>query len=148
MLKHMFNKAFNKMWSEICGPSFLRSSFSREMKMVQMPDLNVMCPKCKAWRHEKDAIMFYMECDLCKSEANLIEGFKKIEEVLRSKLKDNTITVKYSLEDLEAYVEDNKFGMSDMFSHEDIDCLIEDKLDRLNLKLEWATGGTFWLYGV
>jgi len=96
-----------------------------------------------------------MECDDCKAseylsiqDQNLITGFKEVERLLRAYFKDKTITVKYSLQDVEAFVDDNKFGMSDMFSNEDLDCRVEDVLDRLNLKLEWITGGTFWLYEV
>jgi len=151
----LFNKPFTNMWSGLFDSSFLRASFSREMRMVQVSDVNVMCPKCMSWRQVEDPLMFYMECDDCKAseylsiqDQNLITGFKEVERLLRAYFKDKTITVKYSLQDVEAFVDDNKFGMSDMFSNEDLDCRVEDVLDRLNLKLEWITGGTFWLYEV
>lgn len=83
-----------------------------------------------------------------EQDSALGPAFKYLEETLRKYFKDNTITVKYDFEELEAYVEDGKFGMSDMFANEDLDCQIECDLDQVGLELEWQTGGTFWLVPV
>ena len=98
--------------------------------MAALDNTNVMCPTCKTGHYIEDPPVFYVECSECikkihpeyisVKDQNIIDGFKDVETLLKRFYNDNTIVIKYSLEDFEAYVEDNKFGMTDMFSQESV----------------------------
>jgi hypothetical protein len=83
-----------------------------------------------------------------KLDAKIVIALKALETVLREYYKNDAITIGYRLDDCEAFEMEERWGMTDHFAAEDLDCRIEDALDKLGFFIEWQNEVIFWLFEI
>lgn len=78
----------------------------------------------------------------------IVTALKTLETVLREYYKNDDIIIGYRLEDCEAFEMNERWGMTDHYAHEDLDCRIENVLDRQGFFIEWQSEVFFWLFEI